>query len=304
VRALAALLAVVAGGGCAHVHGRGPIAHAVARVDGGRLVPSSDAELDAAIRGARVVYLGESHDDPHAHRFEEELFAHAVALDPATALGLEMLPRPMQPALDDYVAGRTGERAFLRAVDWQHTWGFPFAFYRPLLSRCRDRHLRAFALNAPARLASAIAHRGLAALTDEERRALPEMQPGPPAHRAQLERAFREHHGAAGAHAVSAESLERFYLAQLLWDETMAESIARALDGPAAPRRLVVALGEGHARRFAVPERAERRGARPDVVIVSALRGQLPEPGAAPDDELDGVDFVWVLGGAPWSAAP
>src|SRR5437764_826906 len=43
-------------------------------------VRTTDADLDAAIAAARVVYLGEEHADPHVHAFEAELFARIVAL--------------------------------------------------------------------------------------------------------------------------------------------------------------------------------------------------------------------------------
>ncbi len=286
-----AAFALVLLGGCA---ARMPPAelprlpHAVMRVEAGVARPASDEELDAALRAARAVYVGEEHDDPHHHAAEAELLARTYALDPSVALGMEMLPRAMQPALDDFVAGRSDEKAFLAAVDWAKTWGFRFEWYRPLLAFCRAHRLRAFALNAPHALAHAVAQGGVAGLAAADRAALPEMVPGPPAHRAQLEEAFRAHGGEAHAHVAGA-ALDHFYEAQLLWDETMAAAVADAVAGPSAPHRIVVVAGVGHARRFAVPQRAERRGVAPDVVVLPAYRREAGNPG-------EGVDFLWILG--------
>jgi uncharacterized iron-regulated protein len=255
-------------------------------VRGGALVPVEPAALDEAIARSRAVYAGEQHDDPHMHHFEYELLQRVYNADHSVALGIEMLPTPMQPALDDYVAGRSDEAEFLAAVDWKETWGFPFEYYRPLLELCREHGLRVVALNAPRALSRKLAHGGLEALTDEEKRALPELVPGPPAHRAQLEEAFKGH----GAHGPSQPAaLERFYLAQLLWDETMASTVARELLAPGAPHRMLVIAGEGHVRRFAIPDRARRRGVQGDVIVVPAY-----PPGATPK-EAEASDFLWVL---------
>src|SRR5207249_9928238 len=125
---------------------------------------STGNQLDAAqlaerLRAARAIYVGEEHPNPHHHAVELEVLEAAYRADPSLALGLEMLPRAMQAPLDQFVAGALDEAAFLAAVDWPKTWGYPWGFYRPLLIFCRDHHLRAIALNAPRSLAHAVAER-------------------------------------------------------------------------------------------------------------------------------------------------
>ena len=275
--------------------GPAPLPHAIDRVAGGALAPSSDGDLDRAIAGARAIYVGESHDDPHDHAMEKQLYQRALAVEPRTALGLEMLPAAAQPALDEWTAGKIDEDTLLDRVDWEKAWGYPFRWYRPLFYAARAHHQRIYALNAPAGLAKAVAHKGVDGLTDEERRALPEMVPGPPEHRAQLSEAFAEHGGAHGdPHAATDDpkALDRFYLAQLVWDESMAEGVRRAFAAGDAPRKILVVTGEGHAKRFAIPLRAERRGVAPSLVVLPRYRGDLDEKKAPP------ADFVWVLEGA------
>jgi uncharacterized iron-regulated protein len=245
-----------------------------------------DAQLAARLRAARVVYVGEEHPNPHDHAAQLEVLAAAFAAEPGTALGLEMLPRTMQGALDRYVAGTLDEAGFLAEVDWEHTWGYDFGFYRPLLAFCRDHHLRAFALNAPRALAHAVAERGLAGLGADEKRDLPELKPGPEAHREFVREAFGAHpHG-----RFSDGKFENFYAAQLVWDETMADRVAAALSSAFAPRCLVVVAGEGHVRRFAVPERAARRGASPFVTILPVFDEDADDARRA-----NVADLLWVL---------
>ena len=264
-----------------------PIALPHRVVDGDSGDELADRNLDDKLRAAKVIYVGEEHPNPHHHAVELEVLSRAYAADPSVALGLEMLPRTMQAPLDNFVSGALDEDAFLAAVDWKKTWGYAWGFYRPLLEFCREHRLRAWALNAPRSLAHAVAERGLDGLTAYEKRALPaEIVSGPEAHRELVREAFGAHpHG-----KFSGEQFERFYAAQLVWDETMADGVASALAAPDAPRRMVVVAGEGHVRRFAVPQRAARRGVMPFVTILATLD----------EDRDDAVkeraaDLLWVL---------
>jgi uncharacterized iron-regulated protein len=253
---------------------------------------ASGGELDGArlaerLRAARVIYVGEEHPNPHHHAVELEVLEAAFAIDPSLGLGLEMLPRTMQAPLDRFLDGTLDEAQFLEQVRWDETWGYAWGFYRPLLVFCREHHLRAWALNASHDLAHAVARGGVAGLTAEQRRQLPELVPGPAAHRELVREAFAAHpHDSRFTDA----SFERFYTAQLVWDETMGERVAAALGAPTAPHRLVVVAGEGHVRRFAVPDRAARRGARPFVTIFPVLDDELDD--ARKDDA---ADLFWVL---------
>src|SRR5262249_32276425 len=128
---------------------------------------ATGAELDEAaftakLRAAKVVFVGEEHPNPHHHAAQLEVLERAYAADPSLGLGMEMLPRTLQASLDAYVGGTLDEDGFLKAVDWDKTWGFSWAMYRPLLEFCRAHHLPAYALNAPRELAHAVAKGGVA----------------------------------------------------------------------------------------------------------------------------------------------
>lgn len=261
-----------------------PLPHRVVDADSGDEL--ADVNLDAKLRAARVIYVGEEHPNPHDHAAELEVLERAYAADPSIGLGLEMLPKTYQGSLDAYVSGNLDEQAFLKAVDWEDTWGFPWGFYKPLLAFCRAHHLPAYALNATRDLAHAVAKVGLDGLTPAQKAELPEIKPGPEPHREYVREAFAEHpHG-----KFDEAEFERFYSAQLVWDETMADRVAAALKAPGAPAHLVVVAGEGHTRSWAVPDRAARRGAAPYLTILPVLD----------EDEADArrdhaADVLWVL---------
>lgn len=221
------------------------------------------AQVLARLEAARVVYLGETHDDPASHALQAALVRALYARDPSLGIGLEMVQRPSQPVLDDYVAGRIDEAQLLTRLEWPTRWGFDFAFYRPFFELAREHRRPLRALNARSELTRRIGREGLDALTPAERAELPETDATDAAHHALVMAMLGDHPGLDDA------KRERFYAAQLVWDETMAEEVARALAAPDAPRHFVVLAGTGHvARGLGIPKRAARRGATPFVVVL------------------------------------
>jgi uncharacterized iron-regulated protein len=96
---------------------------------------------------------------------------------------------------------------------------------------------------------------------------------------------------------VDAENLERFYAAQVVWDETMAESASRWLAAHAPVRRLLVVAGQAHCQRSAIPNRLERRGVRHVAAIW--LGTERPDPHVAKH-----YDYALIVGGPAESPGP
>jgi membrane-associated protease RseP (regulator of RpoE activity) len=95
-----------------------------------------------------------------------------------------------------------------------------------------------------------------------------------------------------------------FLRIQTLWDETMADTAARALTaGPDAPSRLVVMAGANHVRYgFGIPRRLFRRVPLPYVVL-TPYPVEIPESKRdrlmdvdLPDLPLRVADFYWGVG--------
>lgn len=250
----------------------------------GRAV-SFDAMIDALL-DARVVYVGEQHDRAADHRAQAAILEALHARDGSIAIGLEMVQHPYQDALDAYVAGTIEEAEMLAGVEWESRWRVDFAHYRPLVAHARAHGLPLVALNAPAELTRAIAQSGLTGLDDAQRALLPELDLGDAVHRAMVEEALRQHPG------LDDERLERYYAAQVVWDETMADRVARTLLREDAPARMLVLAGAMHVRPPAIPARAARRGARPFAVVVPVPEAELDDARRA-DPPLG--DFLWVI---------
>jgi len=223
----------------------------------------TEPQLIEAAADSRIVYAGETHDNPATHALQLRLLRALDKRHPGqVALGMEMFRRDQQPLLDQWVAGKLTEEELLRGVDWDRSWGFDWRLYRQLLLFARDRKIPVVALNAERDLVSALLRQPVAELPAALRARLPEMDPDDPYHRAATLAVLAGHsHGHASADA--------FVRVQLLWDETMADSAARFLEAPGHGRmHLLVIAGRGHIRYgYGIPRRLFRRLPLPYLLV-------------------------------------
>jgi uncharacterized iron-regulated protein len=242
-------------------------------------------ELLDVLAERRVVYVGERHDRAADHRAQLAILEGLHARSPSLAVGLEMVQHPFQDAVDGYVRGELDEAALLARIEWEARWNMDFALYRPIFEHARAHGLPIVALNAPAELTRAIARGGLEALDDAQRASLPELVLDDAAHRAMIGAVLREHPG------LDETRFERYYAAQVVWDETMAERVARTLSASDGPRQVIVLAGAMHVRPAAIPARAARRGATPHAIVVPVTEDELDEALRA-DPPV--ADYLWV----------
>jgi uncharacterized iron-regulated protein len=226
-------------------------------------IPVSQAQMLAVAGDARIVYVGETHDNPASHRLELQVFSALAERHPGrVALGMEMFARSQQPALDRWVAGKLDEKAFLKESHWFDNWNMDFAYYRDLLNFARERHIPVIALNAEKSLVKAVRGKAPEQLSPAERAQLPDLDMADPYQRGLVTAIF-------GDHSHGGMSIDGFIRAQTVWDETMAESATRYLASPAGEDKhlLVVAGGDHVSNGFGIPRRAFRRFAASYVII-------------------------------------
>lgn len=235
-------------------------------------------QLLAELKGVRLVYIGESHTDRTHHRIQLDIINGLYEATGEITVGMEMFDFTYQPVLDQWTRGDLDEDEFLAKVHWYANWRYPFELYREVLETVRDNRIPLVGLNIPFHIPPKVRIGGLDNLTDADRRYLPdEIDTSDEDHRAYVEPVFRRHSFRHGA------SFDYFYEAQCLWDETMAETIARAMP----PGIMIVLAGNGHiVHKFGIPERAFRRNRLPYRTIYLAPAGN--------DISLSLGDYIWV----------
>lgn len=253
---------------------------------------SIDAEaFFATLRTARVVYVGERHDEPLDHAVQYSILRHLERYEPSLAIGMEMFQVPFQEPLTRWSAGLIDESVLRRETEYDERWGFDFGMYRPILEYARSRGIEIVALNAPRELSVAVAKGGLVSLSAEQLAELPELDLDEPQHRALFDAEFD-----AAEHAAK-DSLDQYYAAQVVWDETMASRVAETLARPGGPSKMIVFAGRVHVKYgLGVPKRAARRGATPYVVVLPVTEAELEEELKAPPGER-AADFYWIVEG-------
>lgn len=226
------------------------------------------SEAADALAACDVVFLGEEHDNDVGHALQLLLTELLLRRRGALALSLEMFERDVQGTLDRYLAGEIDEERFLAE---SRPWGNYAEHYRPAVELARSRGLPVLAANVPRDLARRVSARGLDAVEGEPHAAR-EVHLGDGPYRARFAEAI------TGGHpGFEPGKLDRWYAAQCLKDDTMAESIADFLSRPRGP--LVVHwCGSFHSDYgLGTVERLLMR--RPDlrVGVVSMISGELDE---------------------------
>jgi uncharacterized iron-regulated protein len=191
------------------------------------------AQAADALADFDVVFYGERHGHPGVHLQQMKLLRALVERNPNWVLSFEQFERDVQGIVDDYVARRIGETTL---IDKGRAWNNYAASYRPLLLFAREHQLPVVAAEAPGWAISCVGQWGpviLDRFTPLERSWVAEevhVEPGA------YQDKFMDFMGNSGAHGSgmgsapeSAAKAQRSFAAQVARDDTMAESIERAL---------------------------------------------------------------------------
>ena len=206
---------------------------------------------------SRIVLLGESHTSMAHHRWQQYMLSALHSRNTNMVVGLEMLPRSKQSALDAWSAGTLTEQEFLEQSEWQKVWGYNARFYLPLLHFARLNRLPTVALNIDRELVSQVGEKGWQGLTEEQRMGLSDPAPASDDYRNSLAElyAYKLSMGDGAEDDKSVEpdldevlrsdAFSYFVEAQLTWDRAMAEALAAAHRRD--PSAIVVGIiGRGH----------------------------------------------------------
>ena len=219
-----------------------------------------------AMKWADVILVGEQHNDAVAHQVELALVSDAAALAPPTGVSMEMLERDEQEIVDAYLSGKISREEFVSQTG-SANWGAKGKWddwYQPIVDAARDAGVPLIAANSPRKYVREARVEGYGALWKH-----------PPVERkwyfiprriltGSYARRFRR---IMSRHSVSPRTpkpttrpvatrpakrpmprrkldCEAFFRAQLVWDATMADSIADGLDSGLA--RVIHLVGQFH----------------------------------------------------------
>ena len=256
--------------------------------------PVTVAQAAEMLAGFDVVFYGESHSHAGVHLGQMNLLLELYRRDPRWVLSMEQFERDVQSVVDDYLAGRIGEAAL---IDKGRAWNNYATSYRPLIIFAMEHHLPVVAAEAPGWAVSCVAQWGpeiLGQFTPLERSwVAADLHVMPGAYRDKYLEFLGSSptHGGGAASTPEAEThAQRSFSAQALRDDTMAESIAGALQRHPGYKVLHL-TGSFHSSQFlGTVERLRLRDPTLKIAVIDPVEVENPgAPGFAADTVSGGT---------------
>ncbi|MEW6570324.1 MAG: ChaN family lipoprotein [Nitrospirota bacterium] len=228
--------------------------------------PQNLVELDSIVNkilDKPVIYIGERHANYEDHKVQLRVIMDLHEKNRKIAIGMEMFQKPFQSVIDEYIAGNISEKEFLKGTEYFERWQFDYVHYREIVQFARAMNMPLIALNLRSEIIKKVSAKGLDSLDDEEMKEIPEdMDMTDEDYRKRLKEIFEQHRN------HETRNFDYFYQSQILWDETMAHSIADFLqENP--DYQMVVLAGVGHIMYGAgIPKRARRLTGRDFVTVI------------------------------------
>jgi uncharacterized iron-regulated protein len=193
---------------------------------------------------ADVVFVGEQHNDPATHRLELAILEGLGRRRGSIIVALEMFERDTQQAMDAYLTGKITEPEFLKI---SRPWPNYATDYRPLVELAKAKGWRVLAGNVPRRYASQVGKGGLSVIDTlpvAERLFIANEVSAPnDDYFKRFAETMSAHPGSTGEKKNESEAramIERFYQAQCVKDDTMAESVATSFSNAGDPKPLLI----------------------------------------------------------------
>ncbi len=242
---------------------RGMVFNLHALVEG--VEPEKSLKLDEiidAVSDKPVIFIGERHTNYEDHKVELSVIMGLFKKGKKIAIGMEMFQKPFQKAIDEYLSGTVGEREFLKKTEYFKRWGFDYNYYREIIEYAGAKGIPIVGLNQRSENVDRVAKEGLDALSEEERKEIPQdMDMSDDSYKRRLKDIYEDHPGQI--------SFENFYQSQIIWDETMAHSAARFLEERPDHQIIILAGVEHIMYGSGIPSRLRRLTGRDYVTLIN-----------------------------------
>jgi uncharacterized iron-regulated protein len=181
-----------------------------------------------------VMFFGEFHDDSLLHSIQADYLAEMLKRNPKTAVSFEMFERDVQDVINQYLADEIDEKEFLKR---SRPWPDYLKFYKPLLELAKEHNVPVIAANIPRKYAALYARKGMTGidrLPENERKFITkDMVIEDNEYLRRFYKTMMMNMGVDTNQQLTPNQENTLYLyygAQLIKDETMAESISDFLD--------------------------------------------------------------------------
>ena len=244
-------------------------------------------QMQNVISSSRVIYIGETHDNTEAHRVQLEIIGDLTRRFPEKiSVGMEMFRRSAQQDLDRWSKGELSLDHFKKL--FRKNWGNGYPLYKPIFDFINKNHIPLIGLKPSKKTENLFRNNE----QPSDQNNLPQIDFDDRYHRPFSMSIFGGH-----------QAMEKPYRMLLLWEETMAQTVADFLMDPSnINSKLVVLAGGFHVQYgFGIPKRAFRRVPHSYSIILPTTTELPPE---LEDREMDvqhvsiplySGDYAWKL---------
>jgi len=244
-------------------------------------------QMQNVISSSRVIYIGETHDNTEAHRVQLEIIGDLTRRFPEKiSVGMEMFRRSAQQDLDRWSKGELSLDHFKKL--FRKNWGNGYPLYKPIFDFINKNHIPLIGLKPSKKTENLFRNNE----QPSDQNNLPQIDFDDRYHRPFSMSIFGGH-----------QAMEKPYRMLLLWEETMAQTVADFLMDPSnINSKLVVLAGGFHVQYgFGIPKRAFRRVPHSYSIILPTVTELPPE---LEDREMDvqhvsiplySGDYAWKL---------
>ena len=243
-------------------------------------------QMQNAISSSRVIYIGETHDNIEAHRAQLEIIEDLAKRFPGKiSVGMEMFRRSAQQNLNQWNKGELSSGQFKNL--FRKNWGNGYALYKSIFEFLNKNHIPLIGLKSSKKTEDTFRGNDQPSQND-----LPKIDFNDRYHRPFSMSIFGGH-----------QAMEQPYRMLLLWEETMAQTVADFLKNPSnINSKLVILAGGFHVQYgFGIPKRAFRRVPHSYSIVLPTVTELPPE---LKDREMDvkhvsiplySADYAWKI---------
>ncbi len=253
------------------------------------------------MKDSDFIYVGETHTSLSMHEVQFKIIQALYEQDRNVFVGLEMFPVNFQDVLNKWSMAILSRDEFIQESQWYVNWNYNFGFYERIFEFAKDHKVPLSALNVPREIITEIRKKGWDALSEEEKKLIPQPDLSNEEHRAFIRAIFE-----SSGHPTQMKgkgldmAFEGLYRAQSAWDEVMAFYALQSRKRE--DKKVIVLAGSGHLLyNLGINRRVYEKSHLPYKTVICVV---IPEGEESVQVSRSLADYVWGVAEEKMSAFP
>lgn len=107
----------------------------------------TEEDLFLKIFSKKIIFTGDFHSCSQYQETFYRILIRSIQYDSNFCLALEMFYAEDQIILDNYLSGSISEKSFLKKINYQEKWSFPWSNYKKIIYFCKINKIKIYGLN-------------------------------------------------------------------------------------------------------------------------------------------------------------